>query len=150
METATDDKTRLQIRRIYAGRTPPETLDVDGSLYDGFLQDGDKRKFTDVRSMLPAALAQRDVAFKDPRLPELLFRYRARNWPESLSAEDAQRWNDYRRIRLTEDRGWSEFTFETHRAEIAALRLARANDGHAQMLLDQLQAWAQTLESELV
>jgi exodeoxyribonuclease I len=138
-----------KIRRIYAGRTPPETLDVDGSLYDGFLLDGDKRKFTDVRSTLPAALAQRDFAFKDARLPELLFRYRARNWPESLCVDDAQRWNDYRRTRLTEDRGWSEFTFETHRAEINALRAAHVNDGHAQTLLDQLQAWAQTLESEL-
>ena len=138
-----------KIRRIYAARTPPETLDVDGSLYDGFLQDGDKRKFAEVRSTPPTALAQRDFAFKDARLPELLFRYRARNWPETLSIADAQRWNDYRRTRLTEDRGISEFTFDTHRAEIAALRLAHADDGRAQALLDQLQAWAHDLETDL-
>lgn len=138
-----------KIRRIYAARTPPETLDVDGSLYDGFLQDGDKRKFAEVRSAPPAALAQRDFAFKDPRLPELLFRYRARNWPETLSIADAQRWNAYRRTRLTEDRGISEFTFDTQRAEIAALRLAHADDGRAQTLLDQLQAWAHDLETDL-
>ena len=138
-----------KIRRIYAGRTPPETLDVDGSLYDGFLQEGDRRKFADVRSMPPEALALRDFAFKDARLPELLFRYRARNWPQSLSVEDADRWNDYRRTRLTEDRGWSEFTFDTHRAEIAALRVQHADDGHAQALLDQLQAWAHDLETDL-
>ncbi len=138
-----------KIRRIYAGRTPPETLDVDGSLYDGFLQDGDKRKFAEVRSTPPAALAQRDFAFKDARLPELLFRYRARNWPETLSIADAQRWNAYRRTRLTEDRGLSEFTFDTHRAEIATLRLAHADDGRAQALLDQLQAWAHDLETDL-
>ncbi|MBN8213096.1 MAG: exodeoxyribonuclease I [Xanthomonadales bacterium] len=138
-----------KIRRIYAARTPPETLDVDGSLYDGFLQDGDKRKFAEVRSAPPAALAQRDFAFKDARLPELLFRYRARNWPETLSIADAQRWNAYRRTRLTEDRGLSEFTFDSQRAEIAALRLAHADDGRAQTLLDQLQAWANDLETDL-
>ncbi len=138
-----------KIRRIYAARTPPETLDVDGSLYDGFLQDGDKRKFAEVRSTPPAALAQRDFAFKDARLPELLFRYRARNWPETLSMADAQHWNDYRRTRLSEDRGISEFTFDTHRAEIAALRLAHADDGRAQALLDQLQVWANDLETDL-
>lgn len=138
-----------KIRRIYADRAPPQTLDVDGSLYDGFLLDGDKRKFAEVRSTPPAALAQRDFAFKDARLPELLFRYRARNWPETLSIADAQRWNDYRRTRLTVDRGLSEFTFESHRAEIAALRLTYADDGRAQALLDQLQAWAHDLETEL-
>ncbi len=138
-----------KIRRIYADRSPPETLDVDGSLYDGFLLDGDRRRFPDVRSTPPEALSQRDFTFKDTRLPELLFRYRARNWPDTLSADEAQRWNAFRRMRLTEDRGLSEFTFESHRAEIAALRLAHADDGNAQRLLDQLQAWANALETEL-
>ena len=138
-----------KIRRIYADRAPPETLDVDGSLYDGFLLDGDRRKFPDVRSTPPPLLGQRDFAFQDARLPELLFRYRARNWPESLSTSEAQRWNEYRRMRLTQDRGLSEFTFDTHRAEIAALRLARADDAHAQALLDRLQAWAHSMESDL-
>ncbi len=138
-----------KIRRIYAGRGEYEPSDVDASLYDGFLQEGDKRKFAEVRSTPPAALGQLDFAFKDPRLPELLFRYRARNWPETLSMAEAERWRDYRRTRLCADHGLSEFTFESHRAEIAALRIARADDGHAQALLDQLQAWAQTLETEL-
>ena len=138
-----------KIRRIYAGRAEFGPSDADGSLYDGFLQEGDKRKFAEVRSAPPTVLGQRDFAFKDPRLPELLFRYRARNWPETLSMAEAERWRDYRRSRLCEDRGLSEFTFESHRAEIAALRIAHADDGHAQMLLDQLQAWAQTLETDL-
>lgn len=138
-----------KIRRIYAARAEYEPSDTDASLYDGFLQEGDKRKFAEVRSTPPTALGQRDFAFKDPRLPELLFRYRARNWPETLSTTEAERWRDYRRSRLCEDRGLSEFTFESHRAELAALRAAHADDGHAQALLDQLQAWAQTLETDL-
>ncbi len=138
-----------KIRRIYAGRAEFAPSDVDASLYDGFLLDGDKRKFAEVRSTPPTVLGQRDFAFKDPRLPELLFRYRARNWPETLSTAEAERWREYRRTRLCEDHGLSEFTFEHHRAEIAALRAARAEDSHAQALLDQLQAWAQTLETDL-
>ena len=138
-----------KIRCIYAGRAEFAPSDEDGSLYDGFLQEGDKRKFAEVRSTPPTVLGQRDFAFKDPRLPELLFRYRARNWPETLSMAEAERWRDYRRSRLCEDCGLSEFTFESHRAEIDALRVARADDGHAQALLDQLQAWAQTLETDL-
>jgi exodeoxyribonuclease-1 len=92
-------------------------------------------------------LGQRDFAFQDARLTELLFRYRARNWPETLSPADAERWNGYRRQRLGEDLGWSEYTFDTHRAEIESLRLAHADDGRAQTLLDQVQAWARDLEN---
>ena len=138
-----------KIRRIYAKRAVPETLDVDGSLYDGFLLDGDKRKFAELRSTRPEVLGQRDFAFQDARLTELLFRYRARNWPETLSSSESDRWSDYRRRRLGEDRGWSEYTFVSHRAEIDALRLAHADDGRAQSLLDQVQAWARDLEARL-
>ena len=138
-----------KIRRIYAKRTPPQTLDVDASLYDRFLPDADKRKFADVRSTSPSVLGQRDFAFQDPRLDELLFRYRARNWPDTLSAAEHARWNDTRRHRLCEDRGISEYSFDTHRAEIDALRQAHAGDGRAQALLDQVQAWADDIRADL-
>lgn len=138
-----------KLRRIYAGRDRFEPGDVDGSLYDGFLQDADKRKFAEVRGTPPEALGLRDFAFTDARLPELLFRYRARNLPDTLSAEERARWDAYRRSRLCEDRGLSEITFAQHRAEVAALRLAHAGDGRAQALLDQAQAWADALESNL-
>ncbi|MGN6153008.1 MAG: exodeoxyribonuclease I [Lysobacteraceae bacterium] len=138
-----------KLRRVYAGRDRFEPGDVDGSLYDGFLQEGDKRKFAEVRGTPPEALGLRDFGFADPRLPELLFRYRARNLPDTLSADERARWDAYRRSRLCEDRGLSEITFDQHRAEVAALRLAHAGDGRAQALLDQAQAWADALESNL-
>ena len=138
-----------KLRRIYAGRDRFEPGDVDGSLYDGFLQDADKRKFAEVRGTPPEALGLRDFAFADARLPELLFRYRARNLPDTLSADERAHWDAYRRSRLCEDRGLSEITFAQHRAEVAALRLAHAGDGRAQALLDQAQAWADALESNL-
>ncbi len=138
-----------KIRRIYAATTAPAPTDVDGALYDGFLIDADKRKFPELRSTPPQVLGARDFGFQDPRLPELLFRYRARNWPDTLSSSERERWDAYRRMRLCEDRGLSEFTFDSHRAELAALRLAHASDGRALALLDQAQAWADALETSL-
>lgn len=138
-----------KIRRIYAATAAPAPADVDGALYDGFLIDADKRKFPELRSTPPQALGARDFGFQDPRLPELLFRYRARNWPDTLSPSERERWDAYRRMRLCEDRGLSEFTFDSHRAELAALRLAHAGDGRALALLDQAQAWADALETSL-
>ena len=39
--------------------------------------------------------------FQDPRLPELLFRYRARNFPDTLNAEEQQRWTRFCQQRLS-------------------------------------------------
>lgn len=138
-----------KIRRVYADRGAPEAADVDASLYGGFLAEGDRRKFADVRGTPPPALGQRDFAFQDARLPELLFRYRARNWPQTLSPDEHLRWDDYRRHRLRGEDRLSEFTFDSHRAEVDALRAAHPGDTRAQALLDQAQAWADALEAEL-
>ena len=48
----------------------------------------------------PAALASLRPAFQDPRLDELFFRYRARNWPETLSPAERERWARHCRDRL--------------------------------------------------
>src|SRR3546814_7881136 len=92
-----------KVRRVFASVAEREPADVDASLYDGFIGDGDKRRCTDVRATPPEALGSRDFGFQDARLPELLFRYRARNWPETLSIDEKARWDDYRRRRLVDD-----------------------------------------------
>ena len=72
---------------MFAVEREREPSDVDASLYDGFIGDGDKRLFAQVRTTPPEALGAREFGFRDARLPELLFRYRARNWPQTLTAE---------------------------------------------------------------
>jgi exodeoxyribonuclease-1 len=138
-----------KLRQVYARRGEFEPGDVDASIYDGFIPDGDKRKFPQVRSTPPHLLAHSNFAFRDPRLQELLFRYRARNWPQTLAFDEHERWNDYRRRRLSADNGLSELTFEQARAEIAALREAHGGDGARLALLDQLEAWNGDIEASL-
>lgn len=138
-----------KVRRVFSRPPREPSADVDAALYDGFLPDADRRQFATVRGTPPEALGALDLRWTDPRLRELLFRYRARNWPQTLSPEEAGRWSAYRRQRLGEDRGWSEYTFTSYRAEIAALRAAQAGDGHAQALLDALEAWGLELEREV-
>jgi exodeoxyribonuclease-1 len=38
--------------------------------------------------------------FDDARLAELVFRYRARNFPDSLSEQEAEHWEQHRAARL--------------------------------------------------
>ncbi len=98
---------------------------------------------------MPEQFTGRDFGFSDPRLPELLFRYRARNWPQTLDAAEQARWNDYRRQRLLRDSGLSELTLDGFRAELVALRAAHAADPGKLVLLDQLDAWGHDIDASL-
>nr|WP_283254695.1 exodeoxyribonuclease I [Luteimonas galliterrae] len=138
-----------KVRRIYADEAQRGPADADAGLYDGFIGDADKRKFAQVRGTAPQQLGQRDFGFQDPRLAELLFRYRARNWPDTLSTAEHERWNAYRRHRLIDDSGLSEFTLDAFKAEIAVLRAAHAEDGKKRELLDRLAAWGENIENDL-
>jgi exodeoxyribonuclease-1 len=136
------------VRQVYARPHERAPSDVDAALYDGFLPDTDRRLFAQVRAAPPQALPGFATRFVDPRLPELLFRYQARNWPESLTHDQQLRWNAYRHHRLGSDIGLSEYSFETHREAIARLRDAR-QEPRDQVLLDALQAWAEEIERSL-
>ncbi len=138
-----------KLRRVYALQREQPVADADAALYDGFLQDGDKRLFAEVRSTPPEALGARAFGFRDPRLPELLFRYRARNWPHTLDAVERQRWDHFRRQRLADDSAQSELGFTPYFQRIATLRAEHAGDAARLALLDQLQAWGQHLHASL-
>jgi exodeoxyribonuclease-1 len=82
----------------FAGSDDPEQ-----QLYDGFLGDRDRRLCDQVRSLAPAELARHPCRFDDTRLEELLFRYRARNFPEALSAEEQAQWRLFCQQRLSDE-----------------------------------------------
>lgn len=135
-----------KLRRIFqraAAFPPPE--DPELALYGGgFLPDGDKRLLTQVRATPPDQLGSRAFPFCDPRYPELLFRYRARNWPQTLDADETARWEDFRQARLTRHTPLTGLTLDDYFARIAELRDdPAARDKLA--LLDQLQVWGEDL-----
>ncbi|HEX7025839.1 MAG TPA: exodeoxyribonuclease I, partial [Gammaproteobacteria bacterium] len=52
---------------------------------------------------------------------ELLFRYRARNWPETLNPEEQARWEEFRLERLTWPDGGGSITIEEYETRLQAL-----------------------------
>jgi len=80
-------------------------VDVDEDLYGGFVGNADRRRLNDLRQSSPEQLARARPAFDDARLSELLWRYRARNFPQSLTAEEQARWEAHRCARLLEGEG---------------------------------------------
>jgi exodeoxyribonuclease-1 len=80
-------------------------LDVDEDLYGGFVSNSDRRRLTNLRAMTADQLAHAHPAFEDARLPELLFRYRARNFPDGLSDNETASWEAHRAQRLFDGAG---------------------------------------------
>lgn len=74
--------------------------DVDARLYDGFIGPADERKMVQLRSTPPAKLHTNQALFKDQRLNALLPLYKARNFPDSLTAEEQSVWQAYLVSRL--------------------------------------------------
>ncbi len=77
-------------------------VDVDEDLYGGFVGNADRRRLNDLRHSTPEQLARARPGFEDVRLGELLWRYRARNFPQTLSLEELDRWQAHRAARLLE------------------------------------------------
>ena len=81
-------------------RAKEATPDVDEDLYGGFIGNTDRRRLNELRSLPADKLAAKRNAFDDPRLEELVFRYRARNFAASLTMPEAARWEAHRAAQL--------------------------------------------------
>jgi len=135
-----------KLRRVYAAEREFSDGDVDGALYGGFLNDADRRRCNEVRRTAPEHFSQRRFDFNDARLDELLFRYRARNWPETLTADECGMWDAYRRKRLLDKTAnLGELTLTQYQANIAALRIEHADNPAKLELLDALDDWGRSL-----
>ncbi len=125
-------------------RLPPES-DPERMLYGGFVPDADRRLMERVRACSARQLAAESFPFEDPRLPELLFRYRARNFPDSLSTEESARWEEFRFQRLTDPEAGASICLEAYQAEIEALLGGGGLSGAQQALLQELLEYGDSL-----
>jgi exodeoxyribonuclease-1 len=138
------DAVRSKVAAVYARTfdTAEDCSDPDLMLYSGgFFSPGDRHLMRKILAVSPEKLGGHLWSFQDGRLPLMLFRYRARNHPETLSPEEAQAWDRDRRGRLIEAGDRNRFTLEDFRQEIQALRAEKSGNPEALDILDQLDAW---------
>jgi exodeoxyribonuclease-1 len=95
-------------------------------------------------------LAHKHPSFHDGRLEELLFRYRARNFNDTLTTEEQARWLQHRVARLHEGAG-SALTLAAflERIDTLAETAAERDDERAQAILEALIDYAQDIAPEL-
>ena len=137
-----------KVQAIYKGRSFDVSNDPDRMLYSGkFFSEQDKRVLARLRSQSPEELAAGSFEFEDTRLPEMLFRYRARNYPDSLSPEEHSAWDEFRYKRLTEPESGADYCMEEFHAEIDALMASGDLSAAQQALLEQVLDYADMLLS---
>ena len=119
-------------------REYPATVDVDAMIYDGFFSAGDKANFDILRATPPEQLAALKLTVADQRFNELLFRYRARNYPHLLSMPEQQKWLNHCRTVL-EQRAPDYF------ARLDDLAMDHSHDERKMKLLQQLYLYGQNI-----
>ena len=130
-----------KIRQVFSEQPFEPVSDPDQDLYGGFISNHDRRLCEQVLRLSPEQLRDFHPAFEDRKLTELLFRYRARNWPETLGKEEKQRWDEYRRQRLTAPDGGSSITLDAYRKELSRLAVDTGLTPKQRQIVDALLDW---------
>ncbi|MDP0589712.1 MAG: exodeoxyribonuclease I [Candidatus Endonucleobacter bathymodioli] len=122
--------------------------DPDHMLYSGgFFNQDDEKHIQQVRRSSPEQLKDLRLPFSDARLDEMLFRYRARNWPETLEADEKSKWQEFRCKRLLDEQGGGSLTLDQFFEKINTLFCEV--DEKKQSILAELEAYGRQLQSGL-
>ena len=123
---------REKVVAIFAEAAPfTPNDDVDAKLYDGFFSDADKAAMRIIQQTKPQNLPALDLTFSDGRMKELLFRFRARNYPNTLDDAEQRRWLQHRQEVLSAERVQSyilqlESLYNLHEGDKEKMALLKA------------------------
>lgn len=129
-----EQQWQTKLNTVYSEQREFAEQDPEQQLYSGFLAPRDRKLCDKLRGAAPEQLTPELWPFDDPRLPELLFRYRGRNYTNTLNEEEMQQWREFCRARLSgEQKG-------------APLNIADYLNAYAQLPVEQqalpaVQAW---------
>lgn len=113
----------------------PPAIDPESALYDGFLDNSDKIRCDAVRRATMNELADFHPDFHDPRLPDLLLHYKARNFARTLSESEHKKWEEYRMQRIKSHQN----------AYVKAIQEIATQPDADSYILQELQLWYQSL-----
>jgi exodeoxyribonuclease I len=107
--------------------------DPDLAIYSGgFFSEADKQKMLQIRHSSTEQLVNISSKFNDSRLTEMLFRYRARNYENTLQSDELSKWQKFCVNRLTGQQPGGGITLEKYFSELNRLR--EENPGNDNLL----------------
>ncbi len=136
-----------KVHQLYQSQHFAADSDPDGMLYDGFISNRDRAVCDRVLEAKPGHLQNLSGQFEDARLNELLFRYRARNWPQSLNQQERKTWADYCRQRLADNDGHLGINLKSFGQTLARLSIDDTLDDQQRALIDALLDWPQQIQA---
>ncbi len=93
-----------KLATVFSSQQYAPCENAEQALYEGFASEADKALFPAVRSASASELASDIMHFQDRRYRDLLFLYRAKNFPDTLTDEEQNRWQECRFQQLTNGR----------------------------------------------
>lgn len=126
------------IRGVFENRAEfKKSPHAEAQLYDGFVGDRDRLRIETVRNASERELADFHPEFTDERLHDLLLRYKARNYPGSLSEEESRVWEEWRAQHITAQ--LPQFMKSLQKL------ITTEQDERKQFILQELQLWAESV-----
>jgi len=132
---------QAKLQAVFSDSNFTVTGEAEQQLYQGFLPNRDKPVLDQVRAASIEAFKQHNFYFADDRYNRLLLSYRARYFPESLSASEQSDWLESCRGRLTNpDFGY--LTIDQQQSEISQLLDATDITAEKRDILQALEDWS--------
>lgn len=121
-------------------------LDADFALYTGgFFSDKDKKVMEQIRHASERELESESWQFDDSRLHTMLFRYQARNYPNTLSHDQVMQWQTHRKHRLADPDSPASIGLNEYIIKIEQLSIEHQNNPEKQAILKALYQYAENL-----
>jgi exodeoxyribonuclease-1 len=118
----------------------PKSSDVDQSLYDGFIDNSDRKICNQIQELSVDKLKDFYPQFKDTKLSKLFLHFKARNYPQILSEKERDDWFEVVQGRVQEgNNGYMSSTSFYNR-----LNTLRNNNPENKFLWQQLESYAES------
>ncbi len=133
-----------KITEVHKDQTSlPKYRDPDLMIYSGFFSWPDKNKMQKITRMNAEQLseAQHNLNFEDARVAEMLFRYRARHFPESLDVEEKQQWHNFCVSKFKGEQESSSIHLGDFQKSLAHLQETHAGNDALQGILQDLKQY---------
>ena len=136
----------MKLSNVYENDTDDKEQDIDHALYSGgFLSTEDRHWCDKVLASSPEQLGALAEETQHVGLRALLFRYRARNFPSTLTYDETLKWQRHRQARLTDPTSSASITLEHYMSTLERLAHEHVDNPEKQAILRALFQYAENL-----
>ncbi|GAB3476115.1 exodeoxyribonuclease I [Marinomonas epiphytica] len=135
-----------KLSKVFEQQEHPIHKDPDLMLYSGgFFSREDKARMETIRTTPADSLSELELSFDDRRLPEMLMRYIARNYPDQLSDAQREEWEEYRSMKLLSKEGGGTIYMDAYFDRLNTLAQNPDLSQSKQIMLQDLSDYAQSI-----